>query len=614
MLSLPQVDDRATPTNGHYGALRRRLTITVLLVSLTPLLAVTIVAGSQYNASYQTKVRAHLEELVQKHEQNINGYLDEKLADVLILADVLERSEHLGEQQLIALHQTLLTRHGSDFVDLGLVDADGILRAYSGPFKLGAADYSDAVWFAEVKQRKFYVSDVFLGLRNVPHFIVAVVLHVGEEEWILRTTLDFVAFNELVADIHVDGTGRAFIINGEGEFQTTPDSALLAELPFLLDLLGPRAASWPRGATPGGMRTGAVSVFVDRNPATGLDTIFVTTPLKYGEWTLVFQQNVADAYADLERTRTLALLVVLAGGLAIVLMAVLLPGRLVKRIERADLDSSRMSEQVIEAGKLASIGELAAGIAHEINNPVAIMVQEAGWIRDLMEGGQDGDDEQKEIRRALSQIEVQGARCRDITHNLLRFSRKVSSNIEKLQVNEMLEDLVALSEKRARFAKVSIETDLDDALPPIAANPSEMQQILLNLVNNAIDAMEKAGGVLRVSSRTEKDVIVVSISDTGMGIPKANLARIFDPFFTTKSVGKGTGLGLSVTYGIIDRLGGEISVSSVVDEGTTFAIRLPSGRPSETGSGPDEARQQPDAADARPPNAGAAVHTDEHTE
>ena len=418
-------DNRATPEAGHYGSLRRRLTITVLLVSLTPLLAVTVVAGSQYNARYKAKVSAHLEELVQKHEQNINGYLDEKLAEVLVLADVLARSESLDERQLTELHQILLTRHGSDFVDLGLVDPRGILRAYSGPFKLGEADYSDAGWFAEVKQRKFYVSDVFLGLRGVPHFIVAVVIDAQGEEWILRTTLDFMTFNELVADIHVDDTGRAYIINGAGEFQTTPDDDLFGDVPFLLDRIGSQTSSGSRGLTRTGIRTGAVSVLMDRSPSTGQDTIFVTAPLKYGEWTLVFQQNAADAYADLHRTRNLSLLVVLAGGIAIVMMAILLPGRLVQRIERADLDSSRMSEQVIEAGKLASIGELAAGIAHEINNPVAIMVQEAGWILDLLDSGIDGDEEDKEVRRALNQIEVQGARCRDITHNLLRFSRRV---------------------------------------------------------------------------------------------------------------------------------------------------------------------------------------------
>ena len=178
----------------------------------------------------------------------------------------------------------------------------------------------------------------------------------------------------------------------------------------------------------------------------------------------------------------------------------------------------------------------------------------------------------------------------------------------------MLEDLVALSEKRARFAKVSIETDLDEALPPIAANPSEMQQILLNLVNNAIDAMEKEGGELRVSSRADGDVILVSVSDSGMGIPKANLARIFDPFFTTKSVGKGTGLGLSVTYGIIDRLGGEISVHSVVDEGTTFTIKLPSGRPSETDQVLDEARHQSNATQALLPGSDRTTRSGEHVE
>ena len=132
-----------------------------------------------------------------------------------------------------------------------------------------------------------------------------------------------------------------------------------------------------------------------------------------------------------------------------------------------------------------------------------------------------------------------------------------------------------LSEQRAKYANVVIETSLVDSMPPLEASPSEMQQVFLNLVNNAIDAMDPGGGNLDIITRVEDETVLVSISDTGCGIPQANLSRIFDPFFTTKPVGKGTGLGLSIIYGIINKMGGTISVKSAVNQGTTFTLRIP---------------------------------------
>jgi len=139
----------------------------------------------------------------------------------------------------------------------------------------------------------------------------------------------------------------------------------------------------------------------------------------------------------------------------------------------------------------------------------------------------------------------------------------------------LIQEVAALSEKRARYANCRIDLRLDQDLPPVSASASEMQQIFLNLVNNALDAMEHKGGTLTITSRKTRNMAEIQITDTGEGIPKANLTRIFDPFYTTKPVGKGTGLGLSICYTIITNMGGDISVSSQINAGTTFSIRLP---------------------------------------
>ena len=224
-----------------------------------------------------------------------------------------------------------------------------------------------------------------------------------------------------------------------------------------------------------------------------------------------------------------------------------------------------ITEQVVETGKLASVGELAAGIAHEINNPVAIMVEEAGWIEDLLEEEEFKHGENlSEFQRALQQIRTQGKRCKEITHKLLSFARKTDSRIQNVQLNDVIEELIALSAQRAKYSNVEIHSNLQENIPTVRVSQSELQQVLLNLINNALDAMEKTGGNLRISTRMEEDSIImgdhllIEVADDGPGIPAANLAKIFDPFFTTKPVGKGTGLGLSICYGIIKKMGGNI--------------------------------------------------------
>jgi two-component system NtrC family sensor kinase len=234
-----------------------------------------------------------------------------------------------------------------------------------------------------------------------------------------------------------------------------------------------------------------------------------------------------------------------------------------------------MNKQMIEAGKLASIGELAAGIAHEINNPVAIMIEEAGWVGDLLEDEGGEMSCRQEVERALTQIRTQGARCKDITHKLLSFARQTDSRVTMVSLPELVEEVVGLSMQPARYAQIDFSLDIDASMPPIEASPTELQQVFLNLINNSIQAMEQDGGTLAISCRAVEGEVLISVADTGPGIPEAYLSRIFDPFFTTKPVGKGSGLGLSICFGIIHQMGGTIEVESAVGHGTRFNIRLP---------------------------------------
>ena len=569
----PEMKQAAYQKNDYYRSLTRKMILIIIIVSFTPLILVGSIILYRFHVSYHEKVEAHLQELVLKHKQTIDNFLKEKLGDIRLQAETFCFDELKDVSFLEDRLEMLQQSFGPVFVDLGVVNSQGLQVAYAGPFRLGEALYFEADWFKRAMKTKYFISDVFLGLRGLPHFIVAVRDNWRGDPWILRATIDFVAFNDFVKNIRIGETGFAYILNREGKFQTQPFFDITPKNEPYRDFLKIKEEDNRK-----------VHI-VERTDDSGRKIIYVASFLKDGDWLLVYQQNHRDAYMDFYRAIIVAVMIMLFGAFGIVFASLFLSKRMVHRISMADQEKEMMDKQIIETGKLASIGSLAAGIAHEINNPVAIMVEEAGWIKDLLEEEEFSESENlKEFERALKQIKNQGQRCKEITHKLLSFARKTDSRVQETHINELLSELIALSEQRAKYAKISIHTDFQNDLPVTYLAQSEVQQVLLNLINNAIDAMESRGGELTISTHFEfeKDAIVIEVSDNGPGIPEANLSRIFEPFFTTKPVGKGTGLGLSICYGIIQKMGGQINVESVIDSGTTFSIRLPVKGPHES--------------------------------
>jgi len=258
-------------------------------------------------------------------------------------------------------------------------------------------------------------------------------------------------------------------------------------------------------------------------------------------------------------------------------------------IKNRDIEADQLGRQLMEAGKMASLGELSAGVAHEINNPLAIILTERQILLDLLDQTTNVDEGfKRELKESLNQMDVQINRCKRITHNLLRFSRRTRSVIEKIDLNSFLEEMVELMEREAKSSGIKFLTNFDENLKPILSDPSQLQQVFLNLITNAIDAHDgKPYGTIHISTRAddEHQKVHVVFADTGAGIPKELLTKIFDPFFTTKAVGKGTGLGLSICYSIIQRLGGTILVKSEVGQGTEFTLTVPYQRPAEVQEG-----------------------------
>ncbi len=300
---------------------------------------------------------------------------------------------------------------------------------------------------------------------------------------------------------------------------------------------------------------------------------------------LVVRQEKKDAYRFLYTAAYINLIIMIIGLAVIIVAATFITDRILKQIEKLGREKKNLGNQLIRAAQLAEIGEMAAGFAHEINNPLQIIKSEHALIESILEdiSGKMDDREKKdmdELEDSLSQIKLQVNRCSEITHAILRFGRKNEISRQTLNPCHIIPEIVHMIEKKAEVNGIEIIQYFSEHTPKFMGDPSQFQQVMLNLFNNAMAAIIERhgskGGMLKIETgiKDEKS-LTIKITDNGTGISEENLSKIFFPFFTTKPVGKGTGLGLSVCYGIIESFGGTMEVKSEDKTGTAFIIILP---------------------------------------
>lgn len=541
----------------RYLAMWRNAVIAVGVVSFVPVIGLTLINYVLYQRSFNREITEPIHRTASLTKRSIEFFLAERIAAAQY---ILSRESLQDLYEPRALEGVFRRMRGSfgGIVDIGIIDGDGVMRAYAGPYKLQSKVYTDQDWFNEALVHEFVVSDVFLGHRKLPHFIVAVKREdVDGSATIFRATID-----SEVLDIHAQAAGLTqsadvFIVNRQGVLQTPSRlfGPTLGKLPLAVPAQAAGTAIEPRVEI--GDDTYVMGyAYIEQSP-------FVVV-------ILVSRSELMKGWLTYQREIFLLLTASLAVGLLIIMTVT---SRWVERIRVADAQREATLHNVEYTNKMASIGRLAAGVAHEINNPLAIINEKAGLIRDLVQGGEEPPHRDR-IARQVESILHSVKRCSDITHRLLGFARRMDVRIEPVALDSLIHEVLTFLEGEAIYRGHTISFDIARELPMIHSDNGQLQQVFLNIITNAFQAMGK-GGHLAIAMREQPpDSVSVTITDNGCGIADEDLPRIFEPFFTTKQ-GWGTGLGLSITYGIVQKLGGTIGVQSQVGQGTTFTVVLP---------------------------------------
>jgi two-component system, NtrC family, sensor kinase len=552
--------DSGTQAGQHMFNFRRiwvHAVVWTCLVASIPLIAFALIDYNVTQQSVESEILLRTSRLVSNTRRAISFFLIERKAalDYIIKDNSLATLN--SSERLSFILDNLKSSFGG-FADLGVIDSTGQQRMYVGPYNLIGKDYSQQPWFAEVKEKGVYISDVFKGYRNVPHMVIAVRSEIESGTFhILRASLDIESFNHLLAQLELSGQGDAFVVNHEGIIQTPSRyyGNVLEKFTLPVPRYDEKSMVMEASATDGAPLLIGYA-YIDQTP-------FVLMIIK--------KKNEMMAPWDVTRKELIGFLGISLALIVVVILSV--STYLVNRIYIADQKRVMALHHIEYTNKMASIGRLSAGVAHEINNPLAIINEKAGLIKDILLPIQELPVKAKLVAlndSVISSVE----RCAAITHRLLNFARHVDITIQPVDLSAIVKEVLGFLGKEAEYRSIEISVSATDNVPKIASDKGKLQQIFLNLFNNAFAAMGDGGKLgIRITGNTNS--VSVAVEDNGCGIPESDLKRIFEPFFSTKTKQGGTGLGLSITYGLVQELGGIISVTSILGTGTKFTLMFP---------------------------------------
>ncbi len=541
----------------RYGTFLRNIRILMLLISITPLLLMALINYFEFQRALKDELISPLRMLVNKTKHSFEVFLAGRLSTTNFVASAYSYNELADPQKLNRIFRVLKNEF-KDFVDLGLIDSKGIQVSYAGPYDLKGKTYADQSWFEQVKVNGVYVSDVFLGYRKFPHIVLAV-QHVTEsgDSWILRATIDTTTFDNLIAAMGLESRSDAVLVSRSGVLQTNSR--------FYGKVLDPSPISVP----PLNYETD----IIDQKDPKGRDIMLAYAYLQNSDFVLMVAKPRSEALKAWYSLKGEILVLFMVSVLIIIFVVLRLTNSLVEHMKAVDARREMAFREMEHSHKLSSIGRLAAGVAHEVNNPLAVINEKAGLMKDLIEYAPDFQNKEKFLN-PLQVILQSVERCRSITHRLLGFARRMDVEIQLLDVNEVIKETAGFLEKEALYRNIELQFHLAPDLPRIASDRGQLQQVFLNILNNAFAAVKDGGRVSATTWDKDVDTVGISFQDDGTGMSEETQRYMFEPFFTTKK-GRGTGLGMSITHGIIKKLGGEIEVQSKEGQGTRFTIFLP---------------------------------------
>ena len=567
MVQTIKVPETKTQLEVEFSQLRETLNfrriwlVFVLVTSGFAIIPVVFFAFIDYNVTkYSVEQEAILRtsRLASNNWRSVSFFLNQRKS-ALVFTTLDNSFIDLTNPARLASILTNLQRGFGDFTDIGVINADGLQVAYKGPYNLEGKDYSDQEWFKNVLTEGMYISDVFLGFRNVPHLAIAIKHHLPDGSfYVLRATLEH-QFTSLLSQNESGGGGDIFLINTKGLLQTPSR--------YFGDVLSKIPISVPEFVSQTNVMEAKIS---------DADVLIVGYAYVPETSFILMAAQPKSELMEPWRISRKDLILYLAISITFILIWIIIAvSYMVKRMRISDQKRLGYLHMLEYSNKLATIGRLAAGIAHEINNPLAIINEKAGLIKDYFTFKTEYKNDPKLIQ-IVDAITSSVSRCSRITRRLLSFARHIDVSIQSINLKEVIQEVLGFMEKEAEYRAINVDIQVPDDIPEFETDRGKLQQILLNIVNNAFAALSDGGQLVLKAENVGEDHVMITCSDNGCGISESDLKHIFEPFFSTKAKsGAGTGLGLSITYGLVKELGGDIQVSSQVNKGTTFTITLP---------------------------------------
>jgi len=558
----PRQEMKSYFTFRNYRRVWLILIVSLALTCLAPLSIITVTHQRIVDKAMNVERILRAERVTSNARRSVGNFLAERMDAIRFIVNEVDYEKLSRNDQLENLLKNLKVGFGG-ISDLGVIKEDGTQVAYVGQFNLNGKNYHNETWFKQCMENGQYISDVFKGFRGVPHIILSVKAKSPSGDFfILRATLDTAKLIQTVRSYQVSDYADLFLINHDGIIQTPSTTYGDGQQKILFNVPAYSA------------RTHAFEIRDLKGRPFVLGYAYILAGETETPFILIDLKQNAPMGTIWDQSKIKAMRIFYISVFVILLIVFLSSTYMINRLYMSDSIKAHTLKAAEHKSQLASIGQLAAGVAHEINNPLAVINEEAGYMMDLISMG-DSPPDNAELTEHMQSILDSVERCGSITRQLLFFARQFDVKIMSFHPADIISDVVKFFKKEAEYRNITLAVDVSPRTPVIVSDKGKFQQVFVNLINNAFQAMEDNGKLDIEIAPLDPDFVSVTVRDTGCGIPDENLSRIFDPFFTTKGEHEGTGLGLSITYGLMQKLKGKIDVKSKVGTGTTFKLIFP---------------------------------------